>query len=149
MRKSTGEGQTWNVLGETVTCKAGGRDTAGAYSLFEVISPPQGGAPLHIHRNDDEAFYVLDGELLVQDGDQTYAAKKGDFVFFRKGTVHTYKNKGQQPARMLVVVTPGGYENFFEAMSKVKAEPGGPPDMATVADVAKHFNLEIVGPPLA
>jgi len=149
MRKANGEGQTWNVLGEMVTCKATGGDTTGAYSLFEVISPPQGGAPLHIHRNEDEAFYVLEGELLVQEGDQTYVAKAGSFVLFRKGTVHTYKNKGQQPAKMLVVVAPGGYENFFEAMSKVKAGPGNPPNMSEVAAVAQRFSLEIVGPPLA
>ena len=149
MRVATGEGQTWNVLGESVTCKANSESTGGAYSLFEVISPPQGGAPLHIHHQEDEAFYVLDGELLVQAGEQTFPATVGSFVQFSRGMVHTYKNTGLLAARLLVIVTPGGYEKFFEAMSQVPVPADGPPDMARVMEIARHFHLEVVGPPLA
>ncbi len=148
MRVATGEGQTWDVLGERVTCKAASEHTGGAYSLFEVVSPPQGGAPLHIHHGEDEAFYVLEGELLVQAGEQTFPATAGAFVQFPKGMVHTYKNVGAGPAKLLVVVSPGGHERFFEAMSQVAVPAGGPPDMGEVMAVAQRFNLEVVGPPL-
>ena len=149
MRVATGEGQTWKVLGESVTCKASSENTGGAYSLFEVVSPPQGGAPLHIHHREDEAFYLLDGELLVQAGEQTFQATAGSYVHFPKGLVHTYKNTGAHPAKLLVIVTPGGYEEFFEAMSQVPVPVDGPPDMAQVIEVAQRFNLEVVGPPLS
>ena len=63
--------------------------------------------------------------------------------------VHTYKNTGARPAKLLVIVTPGGYEKFFEAMSQVPVPADGPPDMAQVMEVAQRFHLEVVGPPLA
>jgi quercetin dioxygenase-like cupin family protein len=148
MRVATGEGQTWNVLGETVTCKATGESTGGAYSLFEVISPPHGGAPLHIHHQEDESFYLLDGDLLVQAGEETLKATIGSFVQFPRGMVHTYKNNGTRPAKLLVIVSPGGYEKFFEAVPQVPVPTDGPPDMAQVMEVARRFNLEVVGPPL-
>lgn len=149
MRVETGEGQTWNVLGESVTCKVSSENTGGAYSLFEVISPPHGEAPLHIHHGEDEAFYLLDGDLLIQKGEQTFQATAGSCVQFPKGLAHTYKNIGARPAKLLVIVTPGGYEKFFEAMSQVSVPTDGPPDMAQVMQVAQRFNLEIVGAPLA
>jgi quercetin dioxygenase-like cupin family protein len=148
MRVAAGSGQSWDVLGEAVTCKAAAADTGGAYSLFEVVSPPGGGAPLHIHRGEDEAFYLLEGELLVREGDHTYRAAPGSHVRFPRGLPHTYKNVGARPAKLLVIVTPGGYERFFEAMSQVPVPPGGPPDMGRVMEVAARFNLEVIGPPL-
>lgn len=148
MQVAAGTGHRWSVLGEQVTCKALSHDTNGAYSLFEVTSPVGGGAPLHIHHNEDEAFYVLSGELLVQEGDRRSTAPAGTFVLFRKGTAHTYKNAGSTPARLLVIVAPGGYEAFFEAMSKIAFAPESPPDLTAVAGVAGRFDIEIVGPPL-
>jgi quercetin dioxygenase-like cupin family protein len=144
----SGEGQTWTVLGETVTCKAGSADTNGAYSLFEVVSPARGGAPLHIHRREDEAFYVLEGNFRVQAGGDLFNASAGSFVHFTKGIPHTYRNIGTRPGRLLVVATPAGYENFFEGMSQLNTADG-PPDMTRATEVAARYGIEIIGPPLA
>jgi quercetin dioxygenase-like cupin family protein len=137
----------WSVLGERVTCKSASADSGGAYSLFEVVSPAGGGVPLHLHRREDEAFYLLAGELLVRVGDQQFRAAAGAFVRFPRGTPHAYRNVGGCPARLLVVVSPGGYERFFEAMSRVPVPADGPPDMGQVMSVARQFDLEVLGPP--
>jgi mannose-6-phosphate isomerase-like protein (cupin superfamily) len=133
----------WDVLGERVTCKSAGTATGGAYSLFEVLSPAGGGVPLHLHRREDEAFYLLAGELLVRVEDYQFRAAAGAFVRFPRGTPHAYRNVGGCPARLLVIVSPGGYERFFEAMSQVKV----PPEMDEVMGVARQFDLEVIGPP--
>lgn len=139
----------WEVLGERVTCRAGVERTGGAYSLFEVVSPAGGGVPLHAHRREDEAFYLLDGELLVQAGDRRFRTAAGAFVQFPKGTPHAYATVGGRPARLLVIVSPGGYERFFEAMSRVPVPAGGPPDFGRVMAVAAEFEVDVLGPPLA
>lgn len=134
-----GEGPKWNVMGEIEVFKRTGED----YSFFETISQPQNGAPLHIHPNMDEVLYVLDGEFLVQADDQKFTVGAGDFVHFPKGTPHAYKNVGTEPGKLLCLCTPGGYERFFQAMSQLTYD--GPPDMAKVLEVARQFDVEIVG----
>ena len=141
--------RTWNVLGEQVTCRAASEDTDGTFSMFEVVSPPGGGPPLHLHEREDESFYVLDGELLVQSGDRRFTAAPGAFVRFPRGTVHAYRNATDRPVRLLVVVTPGGYEGFFEAMSQVPIPADGPPDFGQVIAVAQRFGVRVTGPPIA
>jgi quercetin dioxygenase-like cupin family protein len=142
------QARTWNVLGEHVTCRAASEDTDGTFSLFEVVSPPGGGPPLHVHEREDESFYVLDGELLVQSGDRRFPAGPGAFVRFPRGIPHAYRNVSDRPVRLLVVVTPGGYEHFFEAMAQVPMPPDGPPDIGRVIAVAQRFGVQVVGPPL-
>ncbi len=113
-------------------------------SFFETISQPQNGAPLHIHPGMDEMLYVLDGEFLVQADDQKFTVRAGDYVHFPKGTPHAYRNVGTQPSKLLFLCTPGGYERFFEAMSQLTAD--GQPDMAKAIEVAREFDVEVVGP---
>jgi len=144
----TGANRVLDVLGEMVTCLAVSDETAGAYSLFEVVSPTGGGVPLHVHRREDEAFYLLEGDLVVRAADDQFRAAAGAFVRFPRGTPHAYRNVGSRPARMLVIVSPGGYERFFEAMSRVQVPAGGPPDLGEVMAVARRFEVEVIGPPL-
>jgi quercetin dioxygenase-like cupin family protein len=144
----TESARTWNVLGERVTCRSPAEDTGGAYSLFEVVSPPGGGPPLHVHEREDESFYVLAGEFLVRTGDRTFPAPAGAFVRFPRGTAHAYRNVGAGAGRLLVIVSPGGYERFFEAMSRIPVPPDGPPDLAQVMAVARRYGVDVVGPPL-
>ncbi len=80
---------------------------------------------------------------------QAFPVTVRSFVQFPRGMVHTYKNAGARPARLLVTVTPGGYEKFFEAMSRVPVPADEPPDMAQVMEVARRFQLEVVRPALA
>lgn len=96
-----------------VMCSAVSEDTLGAYSLFEVTVPPQSGPPEQA-RHWEEAYYLLEGELLIQKGDRTFTLTAGSFVDFPQGMPHTFKNAGTASARLLAIITPAWYGKFFE-----------------------------------
>lgn len=96
-----------------VMCSAVSEDTLGAYSLFEVTVPPQAGPPKQAH-HWEEAYYLLEGEILIQKGDRTFTLTAGSFVDFPQGIPHTFKNVGTTSARLLAIVTPAWYGKFFE-----------------------------------
>ncbi len=143
-----GEGKTVTVLGERYTYKAVGADTGGAYGLVETTAPAgSAGPPPHIHHTEDEAFYVLEGELTVLIGDQVRKASAGTFAFIPRGSVHTVSNETDTPARALVILSPAGFEHAFAEMSAVAPRADTPPDMERLLAIAQKYNLEIAGPP--
>jgi quercetin dioxygenase-like cupin family protein len=91
-----------------------GAQSDGAYFIMEADVPPGGGPPPHIHRREQESFYLLDGTLEIQMGDKTVQASKGDFVHIARGEVHCFRNTGSTTARLLLIFSPGGIEGFFE-----------------------------------
>jgi quercetin dioxygenase-like cupin family protein len=141
-----GEGKTINVPGIPITFKATKSDTGGAYTLTEetVIGA---GPPQHIHKVEDEAFYVLEGEVGIKIGEQIVRGVPGSFVLVPRGTVHTYWNVGTTPAKVLSIISPAGFEEFF-------AEAVGDEDIdeetfvERAMAVAEKYNFEITGPPL-
>lgn len=150
-----GEGRALRMLGETVTLKVSAEQTGGAYSLFEVVSSPGGGPPPHIQHHEDECLWVLDGEFEVLDDERSFVAGPGTLVYVPRGTLHSYKNVGDGPGRMLVSQTPGGrHEAFFEELGEeFGGEPGatpvddGPRDLRRIPEMAARYGIEI--PPLA
>jgi mannose-6-phosphate isomerase-like protein (cupin superfamily) len=142
----SGKGRSIEVLpGETVTFKAVSTDTEGAYTLIEVIDEPQAGPPLHLHRREDESFYILEGTFAFQIGDRTMTATAGWFMTAPKGVPHSYKNIGTTPARMLTLFVPAGIENFFEDLSKLTA--AGKLDIDSIVAVSAKQGIEVVPPP--
>jgi len=143
-----GEGRTVSVLGDRYTLKALGGHTRGAWSLTEVSATPAApGPPPHIHENEEEAFYVLEGTLRVIIGERTVDAPAGTFALVPRGTVHTFSNPGLGPARLLVIISPAGFEQAFVEMSEVAPRGDQPPDMERLLAIARKYNLNIVGPP--
>ena len=142
-----GEGTVWHVLGETITRKVASGETGGAYAIVEEVTPPQGGPPLHSHRHEDEVFYVLEGELEVQCGDQRCMAAAGTVAVLPKNVPHTFRNCGPSPSRVLVLILPGGFERFFAGVDALAT--AGNLDMDAVMHLAEQHGLAIVGPPLA
>jgi mannose-6-phosphate isomerase-like protein (cupin superfamily) len=141
----SGEGRSIEVLpGETVTFKATSVDTDGAYTLIEVIDQPQSGPPLHLHRREDESFYILEGTFAFEIGDSVLTATAGWFMTAPKGVPHSYKNIGTTPAKMLTLFVPAGIENFFEDLSKLTA--AGTLDIDNIAFVAAKQGIEVVPP---
>ena len=134
-----GEGKTISVLGNSYTYKAAKEETGGAYALIEgtVVGD---GLPPHIHTIEEEAFYVLEGELNVLVGQRTVTATAGAFVLIPRGTVHTFSKAGTASAKILTIISPAGFEKFFE-------EIAGPPDLEKIMALAPKYNLKIVGPP--
>ena len=130
-------------LGLPTHLRATGPTTNGAFGLVETQMPPGFASPYHTHHLEDEAFYVLEGEMaFVIDGQWTQA-KAGTFLFGPRNIPHGFKVVGDKPARLLLLCTPGGFEHFVVEMS----EPApAPPDMAKLVAVAAKYQIDIHGP---
>jgi mannose-6-phosphate isomerase-like protein (cupin superfamily) len=102
------------VLGETVTIKQNAASTGGKFTIAEITSWPGGGPPAHVHREQDEMFYVLEGTYEFLIGDKREALGAGATVFVPRGTKHTYRKVGDGVGRLFDLHTPGGFEAFFE-----------------------------------
>ena len=137
-----GEGTNLDVLGELITLLVSGKQTGGAFTVLSETSPPGGSTPLHTHHNEDEALYVLEGEYEIQCGDQTVRATAGSFVFAPREIPHKLTNVSKGPSRVLGVVSPAGFEGFFEEISQLPP----PPDMDRILAIAKKYQLEIHAP---
>jgi quercetin dioxygenase-like cupin family protein len=134
-----GEGEVVSLLGDPYTYKVVGGDTEGNYSLIECTTVADGPPP-HIHKAEEEAFYVLEGEVNVTIGDQTIRGAAGSFVLIPRGTVHTFSTVGTEPAKMLLIISPAGFEQFF-------TEIDGVTDVDKIMTLAPRCNLTITGPP--
>lgn len=95
--------------------------TGGRMSVFESVVAPGSAPPLHIHAREDEFFYVLSGQFQFWCGDESFAGGPGTTALLPRGVPHTYKNVGTDEGRLLVSVTPGGFENFFVDVVAEKA----------------------------
>jgi quercetin dioxygenase-like cupin family protein len=115
------------IAGDTVSIKATAPDTGGAYTMLEIVAAPGGGPPPHIHANEDETFYVLDGAFEIQIGNHVVQAGRGSYAFVPRGTVHRFQCSGERPGRLLVLFTPGGLEGFFREAGTPASDNGVPP----------------------
>src|SRR5262245_47400614 len=95
-----GDGKACWVVGDLYTILASGEDTGGAYALMHAVVPPGGGPPPHLHRREDEAFYVLEGELVFQADGRDIAATAGAWITLPRGSLHTFRNTGTSAAKM-------------------------------------------------
>jgi quercetin dioxygenase-like cupin family protein len=127
-----------------------GAETGGAYFVMEAIVPPGGGPPPHVHRDEDETFYVAEGECDFLLGDRTITAGPGDFVNVPRGSVHRFQNTGDVPARLILTFTPANIEHFFmETLERVlDPEQPMPDDMdaivARYAEAAPRYGMEFL-----
>ena len=148
----SGEGTAVWFLRNRMTIKATAHSTGGAYGLVESYIAAGFSPPLHIHRLEDEAFWVLEGELTMRCGDRTFLAGPGAYVFLPRNVPHTFVVEGKTPARMLTLLTPGGGEQLFVDAGRPAAgdglPPNEPPDLEKLRRVSERFGAEIVGPPM-
>src|SRR5262249_33347439 len=114
--------------------------TGGSFGVWRYTKVLEGGPPLHIHRTEDEFFYVLSGEFNFQLGDCIKHTPAGSFVFIPKDVVHTFRHVGPEPGVLLGSVHPGGFEGLFQGL------PGA--DAETVRALFQKYNTDVVGPPL-
>lgn len=135
-----GGGDNLNVLGTLVQCKVSSDETGGAYSVIEATVPPKGGPPAHIHGNEDEIFYVVEGEFEIRCGDQTFNATKGALAVLPRGIPHTFRNTGTRDGKLLTTITPGGFEKFFEDVDREITTI--PPDVEKLKAIARRYNAE-------
>jgi quercetin dioxygenase-like cupin family protein len=112
-----GTGKPLDFPGETVRVRISGEQTGGAYSIIETVVLPNSGAPLHRHDNEDEIFYIVEGEFDLTYGDKTHRVKPGTVAVLPKGEAHTYRNVGEEPGKILITIVPAGFEHFFEEVT--------------------------------
>jgi mannose-6-phosphate isomerase-like protein (cupin superfamily) len=112
--RPTTEGRSFWGPGDLYTFLVTGDESGGAYFSMLAVVPPQGGPPPHIHRNEDETFYVLAGSPTFRLGDERIVAGPGDFVNVPKGVLHCFRNFSDEPTRIILTFTPAGIEKFFE-----------------------------------
>jgi quercetin dioxygenase-like cupin family protein len=147
-----GKGPAYWVVGDRYTILAAGEDTGGAFALIHALVPPQSGPPPHIHHREDEAFYVLEGEVTFQADGRTVAAGAGDWITLARGSLHTFKNTGTRPAKMLILVTPSGLEKYFAEVGHPATGDATEPVAPTAADIEKllavapKYGLEVRPP---
>lgn len=145
--RQPGSGETVNVLGVTHVYKATARETAGAFSLWEALVPPGHGAPAHTHQHEDESFYVLSGEILVQcEGEPApHRVTAGAFFFGARGRQHSFFNAAEEPARVLFFSTPStGLDGMFAALQDATAK--GISDGAAIGAIVEKFGVTLAPP---
>jgi quercetin dioxygenase-like cupin family protein len=120
-------------MGGWMTIHADSQDTNGQFALIEFSGAPGLEPPLHIHKNEDEMFYVLEGKLKVYRGDEELILEPGDSAFAPRNIPHTFKILSSY-VRALVYITPGGFEGYFREMSGETAEPVSPAKMTKAAN---------------
>jgi quercetin dioxygenase-like cupin family protein len=147
-----GEGEALWFLGQLATIKAAKETTGGRVAVMEGLAPRGSGSPLHVHHDEDEWFYVLEGELTLWVGGRVITAGSGSFVYGPRDVPHTFTVSSEQ-ARFLLVLEPAGFEGFVRALGEparelvIPAPMTEPPDMEAMARLAGEYGMEILGPP--
>ena len=140
-------GSTLNVLGVTHIYKATANETAGSFSLWEAVVPPGAGAPPHTHTHEDESFYVLSGELVIEfeGGAAPRRVGPGGFFFGARGRRHAIRNVGDKPTRVLILCAPScGLDRMFAELDA--ATVAGISEMGKLVAIAAKYGVTIEPP---
>ena len=146
------EGEDFWLFGVLVTIKISAEETAGQYSVMDIEVPPSAGSPWHVHRDEDEWFYVHEGECEVYIGDAHLTLTAGGFAFAPKRVPHTFFG-GPNGGKMLVCAGGPKFEGLLREIAEPAPEhvlpppPDGPPDMELLLPIAARWAYDILGPP--
>jgi quercetin dioxygenase-like cupin family protein len=147
-----GEGEALWFLGGLLTIKVDGKSTGGRFGVIEQLGPRGAGSPLHVHRKEDEWFYVIEGEIRFGVGEERFTAGPGGFVYGPRDVPHIF-TVTSETARFLVGAEPAGFEDFVRELSEPATELALPPaeiEQPTperLGEVAAKYEIEILGPP--
>ena len=133
---------TWLQVtpGERLRIRVSSAQTMGAYSVIEIVADPHNGVPLHVHKNEEEHFIVLDGTLDIAVGNRRWNAAAGSCVTVKRGEPHAWCNPSDNtPLHMLAVFSPGRIEGLFRAAAGVD-------DVDKIAAIAGHYGTQLIGP---
>jgi quercetin dioxygenase-like cupin family protein len=147
---SKGEGPAVWFFNTLAVVKATAKHTANAFALIEQLAPAGLATPYHIHRAEDEAFHVLEGQLEFISGEQRLTGGPGSYVFLPRDVPHGFRVLGASPARFLVLTTPAGFEGFVMEMGQPASALTLPApsalDLDRLTAVAARYRIEILGP---
>jgi quercetin dioxygenase-like cupin family protein len=136
------EGEAHWFYGNLAVLKTTADDTAGQLTIVEVTAPPGLEVPLHVHRRDDEGFWILEGNVTFEVGGSTIEAHAGDYVFGPRDIPHRY-TVGNNGCRMLFIMVPGGLEDLIRetgqpAPSRTVPPPSAPPEPAEMEQLNRR-----------
>ena len=144
----TGEGEAIWWFGALAEIKATAADTGGLMTIVEMTEAPNAEAPWHVHHREDEAFWILEGDVTIEVGDASFQCHAGDYAFGPRDVPHRF-TVGDAGCRMLFILTPGGFEGLVRGMGEPAPTrtipPPSEPDMAHVAAVAQAYGCELLG----
>lgn len=135
-----GEGKSVRLAGHPMTFLVTGNDTRHT-SMFDWTIPPGFSTGLHVHRVQEETFFVLEGECDWQVGDERVHAMPGTYLFLPPGVPHNIGNKSDKIARVLMTVSPPGHERYFEELAETVAR-GGAANPATIAELRARYDTD-------
>ncbi len=146
-----GGDSVWSIGGR-FTRKTGGDDSAERLSILEAVVTRTAEPRRHIHHREDEAFYVLDGQLTFHVGEAVLTAVAGSLAFAPMGIPHTF-TVDTEPSRILVITSPAGFERFVFELGVPATSDEMPvglslPGPEVIGPVAERHGIEIVGPPI-
>ncbi len=146
-----GAGESVWSIGGRFTIKADGDTSQGRLALVEALAFRSTEPPLHVHHREDEAGYVLDGQMTFHVGGETHVATAGSFVYAPMGLPHTF-TVDVEPTRVLVLSTPAGFEHFAVELGVPATDDRPPADLEmpspeVLAPVGERYGIEVVGPP--
>jgi quercetin dioxygenase-like cupin family protein len=139
-----GEGQTGELGSIGVDFKLWGHDTGGALSVVEHPFPVGALVPPHLHTREDEYSIVTQGQIGFRSGDREAVLGPGGYITKPRGELHTMWNAGTVPARMIEIISPAGFENFFHELSELLA--AAPPEPGQVPALAERYGLQFGEP---
>ena len=137
------EGAKINVIGNALTIRIHGCDTGGTLAVVESVDQPGDGPPPHIHHCEDETFQILEGEYEFTVAGKTITAKKGATVFAPRGIPHCFRYIGQTPGRLMCVITPAGFERFFQEVGALARQEQ---EIPRVMEIGTKYGLEFLSP---
>jgi mannose-6-phosphate isomerase-like protein (cupin superfamily) len=147
------EGNWFAAAGDSYRTVLTGAQTGGTFTLVEIRVLPGGGPPPHLHRREEETFFVLEGQVSFWIDGRVLTAGPGDCVFGPRNIPHRFFNASDQPVRLLVLASPSGLEEFFQQFAQPLAGPDSPPPPVTpevigrLLAVAPDFGIELLPPP--
>ena len=140
-----GDGRLIDIGGLGVHFKVSGETTAGGISIVE--HPMEAGrlVPPHVHHDEDEISYVLEGTFGVRVGDEVGEAGPGSYVLKPRNVPHTFWNAGPKPARLIEIIQPAGFEGFFEKLGEAAQTATSPEEFdATRTRLGAEYNLDFL-----
>ena len=144
---NTRQDAPFQFFGSPTVMRSTGDTTDNHFCLMEHLSMPPGlASPYHVHHNEDEAFYVLEGEMAFVCGGKWLIAGPGTYVYGPREIPHGFKVVGTTPARMLLLCAPAGFERFVRELSAPVDAVSAPPDMAVLVATAAKYHVDILGP---
>jgi quercetin dioxygenase-like cupin family protein len=121
-------------------------ETDGAIGMFTERDTAAVGPPAHIHDDASESFFVLEGDVEFLKGDETIVVPEGEAAFVPRGVNHTFRMLNEDGGKVLIIVTPGGFEGFIRTMGEKGLKI--PEDMQQIEEISEQFRQRFTGPPL-